>query len=85
MFQVNWTPFASLIWSEPTTKISAVLPPWYRALDVLRTVFIYSEVLVVMFNRRKRALHDFLAGTIVINKQFAEKYEGILMPDPLQI
>jgi uncharacterized RDD family membrane protein YckC len=28
---------------------------------------------VVLFNKRKRALHDFIAGTVVIQKKFAEQ------------
>jgi len=73
MFQVDWAQFAPLGWSERPTKLREVLPSWFRALDVLQAVWVYSEVLVVLFNKRKRALHDFLAGTIVIKKQFAEK------------
>jgi uncharacterized RDD family membrane protein YckC len=45
---------------------------WDRAIDIFQNVWICSEVFVVLLNRRKRALHDFIGGTVVIKKQFAE-------------
>jgi uncharacterized RDD family membrane protein YckC len=49
------------------------VPAWYATISILQQVWIYSEVVVVLFNKRKRALHDFIAGTVVIQKKFAEQ------------
>jgi uncharacterized RDD family membrane protein YckC len=43
------------------------LSPGYDVLDYSLTVWIWSEIIVLLFNRRKRALHDFIAGTVVIH------------------
>ncbi|WP_255590049.1 hypothetical protein [Marinicella meishanensis] len=33
-------------------------------------VWYWSELLVMLTNERRRALHDFIAGTVVIKKAF---------------
>ena len=73
MFQVDWTQVAALGSDERTTRLREVSPLWYRAIDIFYyDVWMYSELFVVLLNRRKRALHDFIGGTVVIKKQFAE-------------
>ena len=46
-------------------------PAWDTDVTILQQVWMWSEVVVLLFNRRKRALHDFIAGTVVIHKEFA--------------
>jgi uncharacterized RDD family membrane protein YckC len=75
VFEVDWTQVAALSWGERTTRLREVYPLWYRAIDVFQNVWIWSEVFVVLLNRRKRALHDFIGGTVVVKKQFAEGNE----------
>jgi len=53
-------------WMERTKNIEALMPSWWRAADVLNTVWVWSEVVVMLLNRKRRALHDFIAGTVVI-------------------
>lgn len=43
-------------------------PAWYEPTDVLLQVWIWSEFVVLLTNKKRRALHDFLAGTVVIRK-----------------
>jgi uncharacterized RDD family membrane protein YckC len=47
-------------------------PSWLSVVSILSQVWVWSEVVVLLLNRRKRALHDFIAGTIVIRKEFAD-------------
>ena len=42
-------------------------PAWQRWVQTLCEVWIYSELIVLLFNKKKRALHDFIAGTVVIH------------------
>ena len=44
-------------------------PNWYRPVDVINTAWVWGELLVLLTNRKRRALHDFLAGTVVIRKR----------------
>ncbi len=40
---------------------------------VLSFIWTVSEVIVLLFNKKKRAIHDFLAGTVVVVKQSLPK------------
>jgi uncharacterized RDD family membrane protein YckC len=63
--------YKSLKWIERTALLQEHFPSWYSTVNVLQKIWIWSEMLVLLFNKRKRALHDFIAGTIVIKKEFA--------------
>jgi len=40
----------------------------YVLADILWTIWIWSELITMMFNERRRAIHDYMAGTVVIQK-----------------
>lgn len=44
-------------------------PIWRQPVDILNTAWGWSEFVVLLMNRRRRALHDFLAGTMVIRRR----------------
>jgi len=48
-------------------------PKWFKAYGILEQVWVWSELVVLLFNKRKRAIHDFIAGTVVVHKRFAEQ------------
>lgn len=45
-------------------------PWWHQIVFIGQQVWLWSEVVVLLLNRRKRALHDFIAGTVVVQKEF---------------
>ncbi|MFI5343851.1 MAG: RDD family protein [Chlamydiales bacterium] len=47
-------------------RIGELAPIWYKSVTYLNHIWMWSEFLVMMTNRKRRALHDFIAGTIVI-------------------
>ncbi|SRR6266581_5683817 len=65
------TEYLSLGFMARSQRIVAEAPGWYRPVDVLAQVWIWSEFLVLLTNRKRRALHDFMAGTVVIRQQTA--------------
>ncbi|MFV5262658.1 RDD family protein [Acinetobacter courvalinii] len=52
--------------------ILVLYPAWYSLVSTLSQVWWWSEFIVLLFNKRKRAIHDFMAGTVVIKKQYAK-------------
>jgi uncharacterized RDD family membrane protein YckC len=68
--------YASLGWIERTQLVYEHAPASYGSIDVLQQVWVWSEVVVLLFNKRRRAIHDFIAGTVVIEKEFAEQRPG---------
>ena len=49
-------------------ELRAHLPGWYRGVEVASQLWMLSEFVVLLMNKRRRALHDYLAGTVVIRE-----------------
>lgn len=49
-------------------RITELSRPW-RWINWLSDVWSWSEVVVILFNKKRRALHDFVAGTVVVRVQ----------------
>jgi uncharacterized RDD family membrane protein YckC len=72
LLHVDPTKFSSVGWIERTQLLQQHQPSWFNSVNILQQIWIWSEVVVLLFNKRKRAIHDFIAGTVVVHKQFAE-------------
>jgi len=59
--------YLGLGWKERQARLTEMTPPWYRPVFALEQIWIWSEFLVMMTNKKRRAIHDFLAGTVVVN------------------
>ena len=49
--------------SEPLAQLAS---PWSKPLRIAGNLWTYSELVVLLTNRKRRALHDFVAGTVVV-------------------
>jgi uncharacterized RDD family membrane protein YckC len=61
-------------WLRRAENLAAVQPRWLGWAGTAAQIWVWSEVIVMLFNKRRRALHDFIAGTVVVSEQRA--------PDP---
>lgn len=59
--------YYSFEWMERTKFINENMPGWYSTVTILLNVWIWSEFIVMLTNRRRRALHDYIAGTVVVH------------------
>ena len=41
-------------------------PAWETWVEAVGSVWICSELVVLLLNEKKRAIHDYLAGTVVL-------------------
>src|SRR5687767_8252381 len=51
---------------DRTSAIQARTPSWAAWSNLLTGIWTWSEIIVILFNRKRRALHGFIAGTIVV-------------------
>ena len=63
--------FSESIMVEKSGVLQQYHPFWYKYTELLNNFWYFSEFLVLLFNERRRAIHDFIAGTVVINKKHA--------------
>lgn len=59
---------ASPTWIALSQRILESVPWWYQPINVVLQVWIWSEFVVLLTNKKRRALHDFLAGTVVVRR-----------------
>ena len=52
-------------WIDRGRNLRALEPSWRGWTSHMSQIWIWSEVIVMLFNKRRRALHDFIAGTVV--------------------
>jgi uncharacterized RDD family membrane protein YckC len=55
-------------WTKRMKNMAEFEPVWAHWLKVVGQVWIWSEVVVMLFNEKRRAIHDFIAGTVVVRK-----------------
>jgi uncharacterized RDD family membrane protein YckC len=63
--------YSNLGWFQKTAYLSSIFKD--NTIGILNNVWVWSEVIVLLFNKRKRALHDFIAGTVIIKSEYIEQ------------
>ena len=54
---------------DRSVRMAAFYPPWMQPLKIIEEVWVWSEFIVLLMNRKKRAIHDFIAGTVVVVRE----------------
>lgn len=66
VFHMSDTEYHSLSFMERAKRTVELAPPWYTPLQIVQNVWVWGELIVLLTNRKRRALHDFIAGTVVV-------------------
>jgi uncharacterized RDD family membrane protein YckC len=73
MYSVDPEIYLNAGWLERGEILLPLLPFWFGILSIVSQLWFWGELIVLLFNKRKRALHDYIAGTVVICKEFAKQ------------
>ena len=65
--------YESLNWREKHTYLITLTPVLYIVYKWVSNIWTYSELVVLLFNKRRRALHDFIAGTIIVKLKYLHR------------
>jgi uncharacterized RDD family membrane protein YckC len=63
---ISDTSYYEVGWLQRAKNIESHAPNWLAWSAVVIQLWGWSEVVVMLFNKKRRALHDYIAGTIVI-------------------
>jgi uncharacterized RDD family membrane protein YckC len=66
LFSVSRVNFEISGWVARNTLLRDAMPYWGVWAEYAIDIWVLSEMIVLLFNKKKRALHDFIAGTVVI-------------------
>lgn len=67
LFQMTDAEYASLSFTGLYQRQLALAPAWYKPANWAQNIWFWSELVVLLTNRKRRALHDFIAGTVVVH------------------
>jgi uncharacterized RDD family membrane protein YckC len=76
LFEITDPGFQSLGFLERSRLLQQLAPPWYGTVEVFEQVWVCSEFIVMLTNRKRRALHDFIAGTVVVIRERRQDTEA---------
>lgn len=58
--------FAATTFIERSHMLSEAMPSWNGLVTIALNVWVWGEFLVMLTNKKRRAIHDFIAGTVVV-------------------
>jgi uncharacterized RDD family membrane protein YckC len=64
--KISLSEYLAFDFFERAKKLEELTPNWYGFLKYFDQLWFWSEFLTMHFNKKRRALHDFMAGTVVI-------------------
>jgi uncharacterized RDD family membrane protein YckC len=73
--------YESLGWMQKQQYLFSLTPILFTIYTWTNNIWVYSELLVLLFNKRRRALHDFIAGTVIVRTKYIEKMREVINAD----
>lgn len=73
--------YESLTWMTKQQYLMTLTPILFTLYTWTSNIWTYSELFVLLFNKRKRALHDFIAGTVIIRTKYIERLREVMSLD----
>jgi uncharacterized RDD family membrane protein YckC len=70
--------YASLAWTKKNLYLTTFFPLFFNIEKWLNNIWSWSELVVLLTNKKKRALHDFIAGTIVVKIKYMGNIDEIV-------
>ena len=67
MLSVSKADFETLDFIKRTALVNKAAPFWNEWVELAGKIWFWSEVVVLLFNKKRRAIHDYIAGTVVIH------------------
>lgn len=78
LMHANPVQYESLGWMHKQQYLMALSPVLFAFYTWTSNIWIYSEYIVLLTNKRKRAIHDYIAGTVIVKKEFVVKLQEIM-------
>lgn len=70
--------FTNLGWLEQSQYLAARTPVYTKIHSWVSNIWVYSEMIVLLLNDRKRAIHDFIAGTVIVKDKYIDKIQEVM-------
>jgi uncharacterized RDD family membrane protein YckC len=71
--------YMSKEWQYKQAYIFSFANDLYNLNNKANIILIYSELFILLLNKRKRALHDYVAGTVIVKTKYIDKIRNDMM------
>ena len=65
--------YLALAFKPRQMRMEQLAPSWYQQVLVFEQIWLWGEFLVMLINAKRRALHDYIAGTVVVLKDSVQQ------------
>ena len=69
LLQMTDAQYHALSFMDRSKRLVDLAPAWFKPIQIFQQIWIWSEFIVLLTNRKRRAIHDFIAGTIVVRER----------------
>jgi len=66
LLSANDSYYENLGWLQKQQYLMALSPTLFQVYGWANNVWVYGELIVLLTNKKKRAVHDFIAGTVIV-------------------
>ena len=73
--------FVNMSLLEQGQYVSSYNPTLFSIQVWVTNIWVWGELIVLLTNKRKRAIHDFIAGTVVIKKAYHNRIKEYMNKD----
>jgi uncharacterized RDD family membrane protein YckC len=73
LISADETTFNSLGWLKRSEYLMTLSPMFFLIYTWVSNIWIYSEFIVLLTNKRKRAIHDYIAGTVILKAKYIDE------------
>jgi uncharacterized RDD family membrane protein YckC len=80
LLQADDATFTSLSWLEQSVYIMSLSPVFFKFYNWTNNIWFYSELIVLLTNKRKRAVHDYIAGTVIVREKYVDQIRAVMNP-----
>ncbi len=82
LYRVDADTYAELGWIDRTKYLMTLVPLGFTLQSWMSNVWIYSELIVLLTNKQRRAIHDFVAGTVIVQTKYIKLVREYINPTP---
>jgi len=65
--------YKNLNWMAKQKYLMSLTPVLFTIYTWSSNIWTYGELFVLLLNKRKRALHDFIADTVIVRTKYVDK------------
>lgn len=80
LLQVDETTFANLGWLKRSAYVMSFSPAFFMFYNWVNNIWVFGELIVLLTNKRKRAAHDFIAGTVIVRTEYLGQIRSAMNP-----